>query len=168
MATNNQVNVGLSGSTGTGSFVGSTSPTLTTPTLGAATATSVNKMAITAPATSSTLVVADGKTLTASNTLTFTGTDGSSVAFGAGGTVLYSSAGFTQVVAQIFTGNGTYTPTANMKYCDVYVTASGGGGGGAQPSLGRPHPVPRRYRHDAQGQGRAAAVDVAACVEPPP
>ena len=67
-----------------------TSPTMTTPTLGVATATSVNKVAITAPATSATLTIADGKTLTASNTLTFTGTDASSVAFGAGGTVLYS------------------------------------------------------------------------------
>jgi hypothetical protein len=41
MATNNSVDVGLSGATGTGNFVGSTSPTLVTPTLGAATATSV-------------------------------------------------------------------------------------------------------------------------------
>lgn len=41
MSTNNSVNVGLSGSTGTGSFVGSNSPTLVTPTLGAASATSL-------------------------------------------------------------------------------------------------------------------------------
>lgn len=33
MATNNALNVGLSGSTGTGNIVGSTSPTITTPTL---------------------------------------------------------------------------------------------------------------------------------------
>lgn len=39
--TNNAVNVPLSGSTGTVNFVGSTSPTLITPVLGAATATSV-------------------------------------------------------------------------------------------------------------------------------
>lgn len=58
--------------------------------LGAITPTSVNKVTITAPATGSTLTIADGKTLTVSNTLTFTGTDASSVAFGAGGTVLYS------------------------------------------------------------------------------
>lgn len=49
----------------------------------------VNKVAVTAPATSATLTIADGKTLTASNTMTFTATDGSTVAFGAGGTVLY-------------------------------------------------------------------------------
>ena len=41
MASINSVAVGLSGSTGTGKFVGDTSPTLVTPILGAATATSV-------------------------------------------------------------------------------------------------------------------------------
>lgn len=41
MTTNNAVNVGLSGSTGSGNFVGSNSPTLITPTLGSATATSL-------------------------------------------------------------------------------------------------------------------------------
>lgn len=77
--------------TGSVAYVKSTSPTLITPVLGVATATSINKMAITAPATSSTLAVADGKTATISNTLTFTGTDASSVAFGTGGTVTYTS-----------------------------------------------------------------------------
>jgi hypothetical protein len=77
--------------TGSGFLVFATSPTLTTPTLGVATATSVNKLTITAPATSATLTIADGKTLTSSNTLTFTGTDSSSVAFGAGGTVAYTA-----------------------------------------------------------------------------
>lgn len=67
--------------TGTGAPVLQGSPTLTTPTLGVATATSINKMAITAPATSSTLAVADGKTATISNTLTFAGTDGKTVTF---------------------------------------------------------------------------------------
>lgn len=42
MATNNAVNTNLSGQTGTGAFAGSTSPTFTTPILGAASATSVN------------------------------------------------------------------------------------------------------------------------------
>jgi len=81
----------LPAGTGTGSLVYATSPSLTTPTLGVATATSINKLAITAPATSATLTIADGKTLAASNTLTFTGTDASSVAFGAGGTVAYTA-----------------------------------------------------------------------------
>ena len=65
----------MSDETGSGALVFATSPTLVTPTIGVATATSVNKVAITAPATSATLTVADGKTLTASNTITLTGTD---------------------------------------------------------------------------------------------
>lgn len=85
----------VTANTGTGAVARATSPTFVTPTLGAATATSINKMAITAPATSSTLAVADGKTFTVSNTLTFTGTDGSSVNFGTGGTVLYGNQSIT-------------------------------------------------------------------------
>jgi len=52
------------GATGTGRFVFDNSPTLITPTLGVATATSINKVAFTAPATASTLVVQDGTTIT--------------------------------------------------------------------------------------------------------
>lgn len=81
--------VAVTANTGTGAMARATSPTFVTPTLGAATATSVNKMAITAPAAASTLAVADGKTFTVSNTLTLTGTDLSTVAFGGGGTVAY-------------------------------------------------------------------------------
>lgn len=81
---------GVTTPTGSGALVLATSPTLVTPTLGVATATTINKVTLTAPATGSTLTIADGKTLTLSNTLTFTGTDSSSVAFGAGGTVIYS------------------------------------------------------------------------------
>lgn len=76
---------------GTGAllFDGATSPSFTTPTLGAATATSVNGNTFTAG--SYVLTGAAGKTFTFSNTLTITGTDGSSVAFGTGGTVLYTT-----------------------------------------------------------------------------
>ena len=70
----------IASQTGTGTkFVVDTSPTLVTPVLGVATATSINKVAVTAPATSATLTVADGKTLTASNTVTLVGTDGVSI-----------------------------------------------------------------------------------------
>jgi len=88
-ATSAQLATAISDETGTGVVVFSDTPTLVTPVLGVATATSINKVAFTAPATGSTLTIADGKTLTASNTLTFTGTDASSVAFSAGGTVAY-------------------------------------------------------------------------------
>lgn len=71
----------ISDETGSGALVFATSPTLTTPTIGVATATSVNKVAITAPATGSTLTIADGKTLTASNTLTLAGTDSTVMTF---------------------------------------------------------------------------------------
>ena len=81
----------LTDEAGSGTVAFTTSPTFVTPTLGVASATSVNKVTITAPATGSTLTVADGKTLTASNTLTLTGTDASSVAFGTGGTVSYTA-----------------------------------------------------------------------------
>ena len=67
---------GVTSSTGSTAVVLSTSPTLVTPVLGVASATSINKVALTAPATGSTLTIADGKTLTASNTLTLAGTDG--------------------------------------------------------------------------------------------
>jgi hypothetical protein len=45
---------------------------------------------LTVTSSTGTLTITNGKTLSASNTLTFTGTDASSVAFGTGGTVLYS------------------------------------------------------------------------------
>lgn len=94
---------GVTTNTGTGSVVLSNTPTLVTPILGVATATSINKLTITAPSTSATLTIADTKTLTVNNTLTFTGTDSSSVAFGAGGTVTYAG------TANAFTGANTFT-----------------------------------------------------------
>lgn len=90
--------------TGSGSLVFATSPTLTTPILGVATATSVNKVAITAPATSATLTIADGKTLTASNSLTLAGTDATVMTFPS------TSASIARIdAAQTFTGNQTYS-----------------------------------------------------------
>lgn len=81
----------ISDETGTGSLVFATSPTLVTPTLGVATATSLNKITVTTPATGATLTIADGKTLVVSNSITFSGTDNSSVNFGAGGNIVYTS-----------------------------------------------------------------------------
>lgn len=67
--------------TGTGALVFANTPTLVTPVLGAATATSINKVAITAPASSATLTIANGKTLTANNSLTLAGTDSTAMTF---------------------------------------------------------------------------------------
>ena len=101
----------VSDETGTGALVFSTSPSLTTPTIGAATATSINRVAITAPMTGATITVADGKTFTCSNTLTFTGTDSISVAFGAvSGTVAMLG------TANAFTGANTFTNATGQTF----------------------------------------------------
>jgi len=84
----------LTNETGTGVVVLATSPTLVTPVLGVATATSINGNTITTG--TGTLTLGAGKTATVSNTLTFSGTDGSSVAFGAGGTAAYTGATLAQ------------------------------------------------------------------------
>lgn len=67
--------LGGASSTGSGGIVRATSPSLVTPSLGVASANTVNKLTITSPATGSTLTIDDGKTLRASASLTLTGTD---------------------------------------------------------------------------------------------
>lgn len=69
------------------------------------------------------LTIAAAKTLTASSTLTFTGTDGSSVAFGAGGTVTYVTAG--TCTANINFGGAHVGVTYATQACQ-YTTYSGG------------------------------------------
>jgi len=68
----------ITNETGSGALVFATSPTLVTPILGVATATTINKVTITAPTTSSTLTIADGSSLITSGafstTLTATAT----------------------------------------------------------------------------------------------
>lgn len=61
---------------GTGAFVKVNSPTMVNPTLGAANATTINKVTITPPASNSVLTIANGKTLTVNNTATLNATDG--------------------------------------------------------------------------------------------
>jgi len=89
VATSAQLAAAITDETGSGLVVFNNSPTLIAPTLGVASATTINKVTLTTPATGSTLTIADGKTFTVNNTLTLTGTDTSSIAFGAGGTVAY-------------------------------------------------------------------------------
>ena len=67
-----------------------TSPTLTDPQLGAATAATLNGLII-SQTVNATLSVAANKTFTCSNTLTLTGTDTASINFNQGGTVAYRS-----------------------------------------------------------------------------
>ena len=99
-------------STGSGAVVLATSPTigsptLTTPVLGVATATSINKVAFTAPATGSTLAIADGKTLTASNSLTLAGTDSTTMTFPASSATVAGLG-----IAQTFTATQTISGSA--------------------------------------------------------
>jgi hypothetical protein len=70
---------GFNASTGSGAVVLAASPTLTTPTLGAASATTINKVTITAPASGSTLTILNGKTFTVNKTITLDGTDGTTI-----------------------------------------------------------------------------------------
>ncbi len=64
---------------------------------------------------------------------TFVGTltGNTTVTFPTSGTLATTTANIGTEVLQVFTSSGTYTPTANMLYCLVHVTAGGGGGGGA-------------------------------------
>lgn len=95
---------GVTSSTGTGSVVLSSSPTLVTPTLGVASATSVNKVAITAPASSATLTIANSKTLTVNNTMTLAaGADSQTFTFPSSSTTL---AGLD--IVQVYTARNTF------------------------------------------------------------
>ncbi len=91
--------------TGTGAVVLQTSPTLITPILGAATATTINKITFTQPATGSTLTLADGKTLTVNNSLTLAGTDLTTMTFPTtSATIARTDAGQTFTGTQAFSG----------------------------------------------------------------
>jgi hypothetical protein len=67
-----------------------TSPILTTPTLGIATATTINGLDITTTS-SGVLTIDNNKTLRTNNTVTFSGTDGSTVNFRNGGSIAYTT-----------------------------------------------------------------------------
>lgn len=100
---------GVTSSTGTTSVVLSNSPTLVTPTLGVASATSINKVALTAPASNATLTIADGKTLTASNSLTLAGTDSTTMTFPSTSATVAGLA-----IAQSFTNKQTFTGSTSV------------------------------------------------------
>jgi hypothetical protein len=115
-------------SSGTGNIVRVTSATLVTPTLGVASATSVNKVAITAPATGATLTLADGSTLATSgaNSLTFTTTGATNLTLPTSGTVATTS----NTVASISFGTTGFTPsTATSGAVTVAGTLSAANGG---------------------------------------
>lgn len=95
---------GVTTSTGSGNLVLSIGPTLSAPILGAAEATSVNKVIITPPAVGATLTIADSKTLTVNNSLTLAGTDSTTMTFPS------TSAAIARTdAAQTFTGTQTFS-----------------------------------------------------------
>ncbi len=99
----------ITATTGSGSVVLATSPTLVTPTLGAATATSINGLTITS--STGTLSITNAKTLAATNSLTFSGTDGSTLNIGTGGTLgtnAYTSTAYAPLASPTFTGTVTF------------------------------------------------------------
>jgi hypothetical protein len=135
----------LSDETGSGLAVFATSPTLVTPTLGVASATSINKVTITAPATGSTLTIPDGVTLTGPSssatvatlglTNTFTGRQDASGAASTSPMKVGTTAGKpgTCIVGDEYFANDA-TAGQNIFFCTATNTwtqqlNSGGGGG---------------------------------------
>lgn len=109
------------GATGTGKFVFDTSPTLVTPVLGVATATSINKVTITQPASSATLTIADGKTISTAFNFTTTGADISMVG---SGTAVYSYIGETSTISGIVSNQRATAQTAAKALTAYTVGAS--------------------------------------------
>lgn len=100
--TSDQLRGIMSDPTGTGSVVFGTSPTLTTPNIGVATATSVNGNTFTTG--TYTLTGTAGKTLTFNNSITLAGTDGTTMTFpGTSATLARTDA------ANTFTGVQTFS-----------------------------------------------------------
>jgi hypothetical protein len=102
---------------------------------GAGAAPKTSNVALTAPASLATLTLGSGKTATISNTLTFNGIDGSTVDFGAGGTVLYgnqsitlsgdaSGSGATAITVTSLKVNGVNYPASPSTNTVPLVTAS--------------------------------------------
>jgi len=116
----------LSGGGGSTSMTWSSSPTFTNPVLGNATATTINKYTFTQPATGSTLTIADGKTLTVNNTLTFAGTDGQTETFPAvSDTMAGLATAQTFSAANTFSGNVNITGSFQLGSNEVPLTPGG-------------------------------------------
>jgi hypothetical protein len=104
--------------TGSGALVFATSPTLVTPVLGVAVATSINKVVITTPATGSTLTIDDGFTLRATGNVTALSGSHTGTSSGTNTGDQTSIVGITGTKAQFDTavtdGNFLYVGDANL------------------------------------------------------
>ena len=114
--------------TGSGGIALATSPTFTTPILGAATATSVNGLTLMANSIGFAIVGGTtSKTLTVSNSLTLAGNDGSTLNIGGGGTLgsnAYTSTAYAPLASPTFTGTpAAPTATAGTSTTQIATTA---------------------------------------------
>lgn len=101
----------ISDETGSGALVFATSPTLVTPALGAATATSINGLTITS--STGTLTITSAKTFSVSNTLTLAGTDGTTMTFPSNSGNVYVSGNTDVALADGGTGASLTDPNAD-------------------------------------------------------
>jgi hypothetical protein len=127
--------------TGTGAVVLATSPTLVTPALGVATATSINGLTLTT--STGVLTITNAKTASFSNTLTFAGTDGSTLNVGTGGTLgtaAFQNTGTSGATIPFLNGTNTWaagqTFSAAMTYGGVTLSNSVTGTGSMVLSAG--------------------------------
>lgn len=103
-----------------------TSPTLVTPVLGVATATSINKVTITAPTTSATLTLVTGSSLITAGayaiTLTSTGTTGVTLPTTGTLATLAGTETFTNktITRRVGSTTSSATPTINTDNVDIY------------------------------------------------
>lgn len=125
---------------GTGNVAMTTSPAFTTPSLGAATATSINSLTIST--STGTFTLTNAKVFSVTNTLTLSGTDGSTLNVGAGGTLgtaaftnasayevpLTFSTGLTRSVNTITVNTSQNISTLSNLTSNGLVTTSGGTG----------------------------------------
>ena len=119
MATNNSVNTSLSGQTGTGNFVGSTSPTLVTPALGTP-ASGVLTNCTGLPISTGVSGLGTG----VATFLALTPTDSSSIVVSSAGVVSYAA----MTNGQLIIGNTGGTPTAATLTAGSGITITNGGG----------------------------------------
>lgn len=121
--------VTLVATTGSSSFVRATSPTLVTPVLGAATATSINGLTISS--STGVLTITNGKTLTATNTLTLSGTDSTVMTFPStsatvAGLATTQTLSNKRVTRRVVVTTQSATPTINTDNTDIAsITALG-------------------------------------------
>lgn len=131
MSTNNLANVGLSGQSGTGNFVGVNTPVLVMPALGTPSAgvlTSCTGLPLTTGVTGN-LGVSHLNS----------GTSASSTTFWRGDTTWSTPAGVgngTLIGIQTFIASGTYTPTSGALYAIAIVIGGGGASGGVGSTTG--------------------------------